>query len=193
MSYEYDVFVSYRRTGNVQKWTSNHLVPRLRDCLEGELDHDPRVFFDTEQEAGTPWPENLMRALQRSRLLLAIWSPPYFRSRWCLAEWKTITAREQVLGGGQESLALTYPIRYSDGKKFPDEACNVQQEMIFKDWNYPDPQFAQSELYLGFHSAVVTLAERIAERLDDVPPWDPDWPVVMPEPPEPGPTDMPRL
>jgi hypothetical protein len=195
MSYEHDLFVSYRRTDNVMEWARNHLVPRLRRCLVDELGHEPRIFFDTEQEAGTHWPENLKQALQRSRLLLAIWSPPYFHSRWCLAEWKTITAREQVLGlgRGQRPLGLVYPIRYSDGARFPAEARHVQQEMIFKDWRYPDPQFAESQLYLGFHQAVVTLAERIAYRLDDSPPWDPDWPIMLPEPPEPTPTDLPRL
>jgi hypothetical protein len=195
MTYEHDVFISYRRIGNVTEWARNHLVPRLRRCLEDELGHEPRIFFDTEQEAGTHWEKNLKRALQRSRLLIAIWSPPYFCSRWCLAEWKTITAREQVLGLGsaQNLSGLVYPIRYSDGARFPAEARNVQHEMIFKDWRYPDPQFAESELYLGFHSAVVKLAERITERLDDSPPWDPDWPVVLPEPPDCGPTPLPRL
>lgn len=195
MSYEYDLFVSYRRTDNVQEWARNHLVPRLRRCLVDELGRDPAIFFDTDQDPGTHWPENLRRALQRSRLLLAIWSPPYFHSRWCLAEWKTISAREDVLGlgGSERPLGLVYPIRYSDGARFPTEAQSIQQEMIFKKWRYPDRQFAESQLYLGFHKAVVKLAERVAERLDAAPPWDPAWPVVEPDPPDPDPTHIPRL
>lgn len=193
--YEYDLFISYRRNGNVRDWVRNHLVPRLHDCLIDELGHEPRIFLDTQQDVGTHWPENLARALQRSHLLLAVWSPSYFTSRWCLAEWQTIRRREQVLGigGPQDPLGLVYPIRFSDGDRFPAEARNVQQEMSFKEWRYPYPQFKDSPLYLPFHQAVVDLAERLASRFDNPPPWQPDWPTEWPDPPDSGPTRLPRL
>jgi len=35
--YEFDVFVSYIRSGNPYAWVSNHFLPRLRDCLADEL------------------------------------------------------------------------------------------------------------------------------------------------------------
>ena len=173
----------------------NHLVPRLHDCLVDELSRDPRIFLDVTQDVGTRWPDNLTRALNQSQLLLAVWSPSYFSSRWCLAEWHTMLLREQILGigGAQEPMGLVYPIRFSDGDRFPAQARNVQQEMIFKEWRYPYPQFTESVKYLDFHQAVVELAERLAPRFDDPPPWQPDWPSEWPEPPEPGPSGLPRL
>lgn len=193
--YEYDLFVSYRRNGNVREWVRNHLVPRLYDCLADELDRDPRIFLDVAQDPGTRWPENLAWALQRSHLLLAVLSPPYFTSRWCLAEWRTIRRREQALGlgGPGNPLGLIYPIRFSDGDRFPAEARNIQHEMIFKDYRYPYPQFAESQKYLDFHRAVMEFAERLAQRFDDPPVWRADWPIELPEPSDPVPAGLPRL
>src|SRR4051812_9238611 len=73
--YEYEVFVSYRRNGNVRDWVRNHLHPLLVRCLEDELPGRPRVFLDVEQEIGGDWPSTLVTALSRSKLLLAVWSP----------------------------------------------------------------------------------------------------------------------
>lgn len=193
--YEYDIFISYRRNGNVGRWVQNHFAPLLRDCLTDELPYDPRIFLDKDMEVGARWPDELAHALSRSHLLLAVWSPPYFTSRWCLAEWRSILDRERMLGlGGPNSArGLVYPIRFSDGDKFPIEAKNVLHEMSFKEWRLPYPQFAESQKYLDFHQAVVKLAERLAPRFDSPPPWQPDWPILRPDPIEPPPADIPRL
>lgn len=193
--YAYDLFVSYRRTPNVREWVRNHLVPRLSDALADELEREPRIFMDAELEVGVRWPDRLVWALQRSRLMLAVWSPPYFTSAWCMAEWQTMLRREQLVGmsGRPAQPGLVYPIRYSDGHRFPAAAQNVQQEMIFSEWRYPYPQFADSPKYLDFHDAVVELAERLARRLDDTPAWRPDWPSVFPGATPPSPATLPRL
>lgn len=190
--YEFDIFISYRRTGNVAQWVQNHFEPRLRACLTDELIDEPRIFLDRDIEVGTRWPDELARALHRSHLLLAVWSPPYFVSRWCLAEWRTMLQREALLGI-DESRGLIYPIRFSDGDTFPLEAQNVQQETSFKEWRLPYPQFAESQKYLDFHQAVVGLAERLAARLTSPPPWRPDWPTLRPDPDEPRLAQLPRL
>lgn len=176
--YMYDVFVSYRRNGNVGDWVQNHLGPLLIRCLEDELPDKPEVFLDAQQDVGTIWPGNITHALSRSRLLLAVWSPSYFTSRWCLAEWQTILLRERALGIGGHTTGLVYPIRFSDGDSFPPEAQRVQQEASFKDWRIPYPHFKESIRYLDFHQAVVRLAERLAERLPSCPAWQHDWPIA---------------
>jgi TIR domain len=194
--YQYDVFVSYRRTGNVRDWVRNHLYPRLEDALADEMDRPPELFVDvTGIEAGDRWPVQLESALQRSRLLLAVWSPPYFTSPWCLAEWRTMLRRQELLGigGPQAPGSLVYPIRFSDGDSFPPDARGIQQEMIFTPWRYPYPQFAQSPKYLDFHDAVVELAVRLTSRLEHSPPWQDDWPSEFPEPAAQRPAALPRL
>jgi hypothetical protein len=195
VGYEYDVFVSYTRTTNVQNWVRNHLVPTLHRALDDELASEPRVFLDTGIEAGERWPEKLEWALHRSRLLLPVWSPKYFRSRWCLAEWRTMLRREEALGisGPRAVGGLVYPVVFSDGDSFPPEACEVQQERSFKEWTFPYPQFAETPRYLDFHIAVGELAGRLAARLVAVPPWQEGWPSEFPEPPGPAPAGIPRL
>lgn len=193
--YEYDIFISYRRAPNVQAWVQNHFYPVLRDCLTDEISDEPKIFLDAQQEVGVRWPDNLARALHRSRLLVAVWSPPYFRSSWCLAEWHTMLQRERLLGigGPADPMGLVYPVRYSDGDRFPEEARSVEQQVSFTDWRYPYRQFSESLAYLEFHTAVVKMAEYLAGRLDNVPQWQADWPVVRPGSPEPSPAALPRL
>jgi hypothetical protein len=192
--YEWDVFISYRREkGNVQAWVHNHFAPTLRRALQDEVDWEPRIFIDEGIEVGTPWGEQLETALQRTHLLLPIFSPPYFTSAWCLAEWETMRARELMLRESGWTTPLTYPIRYSDGDRFPVEARDLEQETCFKEYKFPYKQFAESQRYLDFHEAVSKLAERLAGRLDDPPPWRADWPVRRPEPVPAEPTLLPRL
>jgi TIR domain len=177
--YEWDVFVSYRRNGNVGSWVQNHLAPVLVRCLEDELPESPRIFIDTQQDVGTKWPDNIVRALVRSRLLLAVWSPSYFTSQWCLAEWQTMLLREQLLGIGSPAnpIGLVYPIVFSDGDSFPPETRRVQQ-VCFKDWRVPYPHFRKSVQYVDFHWAVVRVAEDLAKRLPSCPIWRRDWPIA---------------
>jgi len=191
--YKWNIFISYRRNGNVRDWVCNHFAPRLHACLIDELEYEPKIFIDQSIDIGSDWPSELTRALQRSQLLLAVWSPSYFTSRWCLAEWQTMRRREQVLRACGLQNPLIYPIRFSDGDRFPPEARNVQQEVSFKDWRLPYPQFEGSPKYLDFHQAMIDLAERLAPRFDNPPAWQSDWPTELPNPQEPLPAKLPRL
>jgi hypothetical protein len=192
--YRFDLFVSYSRTPNASKWVCTHFVPTLRDELTEELGREPQIFLDVQQEAGTSWPDNLLWALQRSKLLVAVWAPPYFRSHWCLAEWHTFRRRERQLGVGPGGLRpLVYPIRFRDGDRFPSEAGTVQQEMCFKEYCNPDPQFATSHAFEPFRKKVQAVAEQLALRLDDLPEWTPDWVAERPSPPPLDDTGLPLL
>lgn len=180
--YTHDVFVSYAHKGGVPEWVQNHLVPVLRETLQDELADEPALFFDRDIGIGERWPDALERALMQSRLLLCIWSPAYFRSGWCLAEWRTMLARQEFVTSqsGGEVPPLIYPIVYSDGLHFPEDAQATQQAQLFKGYAYPYPQFRESREYLAFHDLVRTLAQQLAGRLREVPDWTSDWRVVRP-------------
>ena len=115
--YQFDVFVSYRRSGpgNAATWVRNYFHRMLEDCLADELGRTA-VFIDSEVETGAVWPPLLREALARSKILVAVWSPPYFHSPWCLAEWRTMEARERALGG---TARLVYPVRSPTGTTSP--------------------------------------------------------------------------
>jgi hypothetical protein len=194
--YRYDVFVSYRRSGAgyVAPWVHNHFHPLLRNCLADQLPDEPRIFIDVEQEFGAYWPATLANALRDSRLLVPVWSPKYFRSPWCLAEWHTMMARERIfdLAGERQPLGLVYPVIFSDRENFPAEA-QYRQARDLKRWSVPGKEFRRTKRYCGLHDAVQAIAVELADRLRRVPPWRPDWPVVRPDPPLPPPADPPLL
>lgn len=195
MSYTWDVFISYRRTHNVAGWVQNHLGPVLERCLEDQMDHPPRVFVDDKLEIGAYWPEELADVLSTSRYLLAVWSPPYFTSRWCVAEWQTMREREKLLGIPQkgETRGLIYPVVYSDGSSFPREARTVQSRFDLSEYGFPYEQFRRTDAYLEFHQKVRSIAIDLAGRLSSAPPWRADWPICRPEPfPTPS-AELPRL
>jgi TIR domain len=182
LPYEYDVFLSYTVSSSNGAWVREHFRSLLVDRLENAMPRSPRLFDFDEQETGMAWPDNLARALRGSRLLVAVLSPPYFRSAWCLAEWNSMLARERLLGLSSEDdpKGLIYPIVYADGIHFPDSAKRRFNKHDFSAWNYPNRHFRETEAFLDFTNAVANVAEEIAGRLDDVPPWRDDFPIVRP-------------
>lgn len=181
--YQYDIFISYRHAAPMLDWVKAHFYPLLQAWLPNYLPehHKPEIFVDFMIEAGTEWPEQLRGALLRSRCLLAIWSPDYFRSQWCKAELETIRERERLLGRRSEdgSNGLLYPLRYADGDHYPDDVKLIQQIDI-RDWNTPHEVFRHTAGYVDFDKKVQEIAERLAERILDAPPWDASWPVITP-------------
>lgn len=194
MSYEYDVFLSYPRQGHSGDWVRNHFHAQLRGFLDQELVDAPRIYFDEQQAVGSNWPHNLRNALLRSKVLVAVWSPPYFRSEWCLAEWHTMRAREALLGLGSASRpqGLIFPVVFWDGQNFPAEAQDTMWHDMSR-FSLPSPEFARTTDYVDFQRRMQEVAAAIARLLDTVPPWQDGWPVRMPEPPAMPVFQLPRL
>ncbi|MBZ9862302.1 TIR domain-containing protein [Mesorhizobium sp. CA12] len=180
LAYEWDVFISYPRHGQVGTWVSNHFAPVLRECLDSVLPQQPRVFIDNGIETGVIWSDVLKQALLRSRLLVAIWTPPFFRSHWCMSEWESMLAREAFLAGGRPPRGLVYPVVYSDGNHFAQKAKQTQFRRDLTAFTYPYPGFRDSAAYLAFHDAMMAIAADIETHLQTVPPWQADWPIVDP-------------
>src|SRR5262249_8127901 len=95
--YLYDVFVSYRHKEPVLDWLRHHFYPKLQRWLPNVMPRDPEIFVDWQIEVGSAWPLTLREGLLRSRCMVAICTPEYFRSPWCLAEWRSFRARERAL------------------------------------------------------------------------------------------------
>jgi hypothetical protein len=74
ITYEFDIFISYRRHAPVLEWVKNHFEPRLTEWLGTSWPNEPRDFRD-EIEVGSDWPLRLENGLARSGLLVAVWSP----------------------------------------------------------------------------------------------------------------------
>lgn len=136
MPYRFDFFVSYRRSYDrngrrqetaVGAWVKQVFYPELC-AIWNEQRPDAQVFLDEESiPKGSNWPVYLMEAIRDSRCLLPIWSPPYFGSRWCSAEWESMQLRERhcQIDRGQWC-GLVVPVVFHDGESFPSAARFTQ-------------------------------------------------------------------
>lgn len=188
--YDYDVFISYSGRGSAPKWLLNNFHPKLQDCLIDQIAPAPRIFIDKRMARGVEWSEELKRALRHSKILLAVLSPPYFESPWCMAELHTMHEREKVLGlaGPDNPQGLIYPILYSDSENFPDEEGLLRRSWWdFKEFSTPELVFQESRDWPLFHRRVTEFAKDLVALLKQVPEWQPDWPVAK----EPDPVLLP--
>lgn len=182
--YEYDVFLSYRRSPTSGVWVREHLAPLLSARLNDIAPANVRLSLDQEIETGANWPEDLKRRLKSSKVLLAVWSADYFRSAWCMAEWESFRSRNQFLVQNNVTVGrnIIYPIRYSDGRFYHEDAKQVQCNHDFSDLNHATDSFRQSAKYLDFDDKVKAVADDLLEHILAAPAWRGDFPIVEPEP-----------
>lgn len=182
--YEYDIFLSFPRAGGAFGWVRNHFYPVLLETLTDALGESPKIFLYTDQENGLAWTANIVRSLQRSRYLVAVWGPTYFRSAWCLAEWESIRKREQLLGMRtvENPRGLVYPVIYADGTNLTEAARAIfsRSTANLSDWAVPMPQFSETPDFVPFYRAMQNVARELRELLRQAPPWQEGWPVATP-------------
>ena len=135
--------------------------------------HRTAVFFlDTENiQVGDLWANRIIEALKHSRLLLAVWTPSYFRSPWCQFEWETFEQRSKLL-----ATPLTVPLLLADGEYLPEQAKAIQYRDV-RSYARTGSAFKLTERYIKFEDEIQELATDIARMLDAVPAALSDWPM----------------
>lgn len=195
--YAYDVFVSHRREPPGQELLTPWIMEVVKRvqmwlgmCLGGV---EARVFFDTRVLGpGSRWPAELQRAISRSKCLLPIWSPPYFHSPWCIAEWRSFVARERLLG---PTACLIVPITIHDGEWFPPEARQVTHLDLCM-YAATTGAFWETRRADELDMMLRDFSQRLADVVRKAPPYRPQWPVLTPPsdpPPPPRNVPMQRL
>ena len=99
-----DVYVSYPRAGSVLREWIYRFVELLAAATTAQLGHRLRFFLDMEHHADAEF-DRVRPVMERSRISLAILTPHYLASSWCLAEWQAFEDREQA-----EARALMVPV-----------------------------------------------------------------------------------
>jgi hypothetical protein len=178
--YEIDLFISYSRKGACRTWVTQMLLANLIANLEDQLPNPVTYFIDEEIQAGVPWEERIKQKLLRSKVALCIWTPAYFQSDWCMAEWKSMERRQALLQNVRPELAgspVLFPVIYSNGDFFPTDAKGIQYSRMFIE----DPEllnhveaFKQSVKYAELASRTRRLAEQLAPRIANAPPFEMD-------------------
>jgi hypothetical protein len=193
--YKFDFFISYARRGSVQSWLLNHFHEKLCECLADQFAPAPKVYVDRSMPRAVHWPNNLQNALRHSKIMIQLLTPHYFTSNWCMAELRSMQAREEMLGlaGTEISQGLIYPILYSDSDNFPVEE-RMRSWVDFKEFAHPDPVYSQTIDFFHFRKKVNELAVDLVQLAQQVPDWRPDWPVVeKPDPVLIPPPPLPRF
>ncbi len=190
--YLYDVFLSYKRHKLIIPW-----ITQLKNELHYWLGHElpgkeVEIFFDSDSiEVGDRWPERLREGLKTSKCMIGIWSPKYFyNSPWCVSEWKSFMAREDMANMGIGGLIA--PIKVHDGEWFPEEAKIVQQEDLIAYYSTAI-SFWETQKASELIDIIKVFVGKVADIVRRAPPFDPDWPIVEAEPLEPPDIPLRRL
>lgn len=176
VGYAYDVFFSYKRHRLTRDWTRG-VHDRLKYWIMQEAGREVQMFVDEESiETGDHWPEKLKEALKSSRCMVCLWSSEYFRSSWCVSEWKSFRERERRLE--MESHGLIAPLKFHDGEHFPPEARNVQWTDVSQ-FTSTVPVFWKTPRASDLEEVLKPFAAQVARMIQRAPTFEADWPVVQ--------------
>jgi hypothetical protein len=174
MGYDFEIFFSYKRSPESNSWHSG-LKDALAHWVSEELDgEDVRIFFDLENiNVGSVWKAKISRALCSSKCLVAVWSPEYFRSKYCVAEWLTFDRRSKLT-----NRELIAPASRQDGKFFPIDARALQIAK-FNDYALIATKFWETAYAAQFEVDLIKpFARDVAKLIREAPDFVDSFPVV---------------
>lgn len=109
----FGLFCSYAHGDNDDGWVDTFVDNLSRICrkLTGV---SPAIFMDRESLVTSDvWERKIRKALDSSRLLIAILSPSYVRSEWCRKEWEAFAVRESQMRESElisDEQGLIFPV-----------------------------------------------------------------------------------
>ena len=178
MTYKYDVFLSYAH-GFIEQWLDKHFIHLFKWHLEGGLGYPPEIFIDrTGISSGDSWPLRLKQALGYSKCLVPMWSPSYFKSKWCMMECNHMLNRENILGYRTLSkpTGLIIPVNVSDGKGFPNFGDKTIQYFDCRSFIIDGEGFKKTEKYVEFQEKLKQWIDNdVVKVIENVPDWNEEW------------------
>lgn len=173
MSYQYDIFISYRRNKEVHNWINDHFLPLLKANVEFELGWEPDVFVDDQLEAGGIWPLHLANSISSSRILIALWTKTYLASEWCALEMSHMLERDKGFRSQDQPYSLIIPVVIHDGETIPTELSIVQKIEIKNFFTIRMHKDSESSEKLS--QALYAKAGDIAAAIKRAPNWEDAW------------------
>jgi hypothetical protein len=176
MSYQHDIFISYRRNPETRLWIEEHFVPLLTLHVENDLGREPKIFLDKQIESGTSWPVSLGEALGGSRTLIVLWTGSYLASTWCAAELSHMLGREKEakLRTPDRPHGVVIPAFIHDGETFPPDLGHIQYFEVQKCFRVRMPRNGPCAEEL--EESLAAQARAITACIRHAPPWRKAWP-----------------
>jgi TIR domain len=123
MSYANACFISYKNPP-IESHVAREFVDTLVAILEYYLASPIRVYCDTalRTRPGIPYPAALSSQLCRSVCMVAVLTPEYIESSWCMAEWHAMESLEQQRLSNNRGLII--PILFKGSRQmFEPTVC----------------------------------------------------------------------
>jgi MinD-like ATPase involved in chromosome partitioning or flagellar assembly len=173
--YKYDVFISHARDEFTSVWVRERFLPTLKRCLTLEIPREVNIFLDFQEiRASSVWSQQITDAIIHSRVCVAIFTPRYFRSAWCLAEFVSFRSREKTQ-------QILLPVLLAGANSVPPAAAGLQWIDLTRFALTSSAAFDSSELGFEFEVALRSLAQHLAEMINHAPPFDPKSLVISPK------------
>jgi TIR domain len=175
VAYEWDVFLSYRRSNDWPRFVEKHFLPKFKHWLDAALGSTAQIFVDVREiEAGDDWPYKLANALAHSKTMVCLWSAEYFTSRWCELELTQMLARRRSLAGPAGELPpLVIAALIHDSENLSGELRRIQR---FPMQDLSNPWIARGSLTdERLAVQIEKLAQQVARALRQVPAHDDAW------------------
>lgn len=171
MSYDYDIFISYKQERDWRDWMEDHFLFNLKEHLEDTLNRHPNIFFDRHTlQAGDPLTARIINALNRSKVCLCILTPGYFKSEWCRKELSIMLRRIELMRNHdliRGSYRPVIPVCIKDGELYPDLLRDEERQFdLLMFTEIKDRRLALSRLARSHHLAT-DLAVVLRELVED--------------------------
>lgn len=174
MSYEYNVFISYKRSNLWPGWVNGIFKELFTHYLDAEYGGPCSIFLDVDCiEEGMDWPMKLAEAHAKSKVLVPLLSKEYFSSDWCLAEIRMMKAREAKCQNNSNHPRLIIPASLHDGDSFPEEINRIQYRRLNDVVRFKMRE--GSRLAEKLEEEIIQWVPKIVEALNNAPEFDPSW------------------
>ncbi len=154
-----------------------HFLSLLAIHLENFLGRDPIIHKNRpETLTGSDWSLQLKESLAYSRVLVTIWSPPYFKNPWCVYECAMMLDREhQLKEQATENLPnLILAVIISDGDNFPEFTTKIRK-FDCREFVVVGPVFDSLPIYYEFQKRMRVWAKEMALVIKQAPEWRQTW------------------
>jgi hypothetical protein len=176
--YAHDIFLSVKSDATFGEWVSTIFIPLFETYITQEIfaackrKPDGIFYYKKSLKAGDPWPADLRQAITESRIAVALCSPEYFYSEWCLTEFHTFWER-----GKSKKARVLVPASIYDGEAFPSDVKGNLQFEDFSEFVIVGEGFKLTKKYSDFQDVLKQFAKRVAELVAKAPTFE-TWPVV---------------
>jgi predicted transcriptional regulator len=147
-------------------------LPLFTQYIEETLNRDIDIFLDTTSVAGgSAWQNKIKNALVYSKCMIAVWTPAYFRSQWCVKEFSVFHKRQTTLKylTLEKPEGLIIPIQLFDGTHYKKYLDHIQA-LDCRNYNRVGTGIKKTALYIELQDILMKWAKDVAAVIENIPP-----------------------